>query len=96
MKTGFRGEYLGFLKNKNGDWRRLYNEELNNLYCPSNIVRVIKSRRLRLTDHVARMGQGRNALKILTGKPSGKKPLGKDRHRWEKISEQILKKYVSI
>ena len=57
-------------------WRRLHNEELHNLYRSSNIVRVIKSRALRWTGHVARMEEGRSALKILTGKPTGKTPLG--------------------
>ena len=50
---------------------------------PTNIVRVIKSRRLRWTGHVARMEEGRSAFKILTGKPAGKRPLGRPRHRWE-------------
>ena len=52
-------------------WRRLHNEELHNLYRSPNIVRGIKSRRLRWAWHVARMAEGRSALKILTGKPSG-------------------------
>jgi len=62
-----------------GDWRKLHNEELNNLYCPSNIVRVLKSRRKR----VARMGEGRGVYRILVGKPEGKRPLGRPRRRWE-------------
>ena len=53
------------------------------MYCSSNIVRVIISRRLRWTGHVARMEEGRSAFKILTGKPTGKRPLGRLRHRWE-------------
>ena len=70
-------------RNENGEWRRLRNEELNSLYRSPNIVRVIKSRRLRWAGHVARMEEGRSAFKILTGKPTGKRPLGRPRHRWE-------------
>ena len=51
--------------------------------CSPNIVGVIKSRRLRWAGHVARMEEGRNAFKILTGKPTGKRPLGRPMHRWE-------------
>ena len=61
----------------------LHNEELHNLYRSPNIVRVIKSRRLRWTGHVARMEKGRSAFKILTGKPTGNRPLGRPRRRWE-------------
>ena len=52
-----------------GEWRRLHNEELHSLYCSPNIVRVIKSRRFRWAGREARMEEGRNAFKILTGKP---------------------------
>ena len=58
-------------------------EELNSLYRSPNIVRLIKSRRLRWTGHVARMKEGRSVFKILTGKPTGKRPLGRPRRRWE-------------
>ena len=67
----------------NGEWRGLHNEELLRLYRSSNIVRVIKSKRLRWAGHVARMEEGRIAFKILTGKPTGKRHLGGPRHRWE-------------
>ena len=60
---------------------RLHNEELHSLYRSPNIVRVIKSRRLRWAGHVARMEEGMNAFKILTGKPTGKRPLGRPRCR---------------
>jgi len=63
------------------EWGRLHNEELNDLYSP-NIVRVIKSRRMRWAVHVARMGEERGAYRILVGKPEGKRPLGRPRHRW--------------
>ena len=58
-------------------------EELHSLYRSSNIVRVIKSRRLRWAGHVANMEEGRSTFKILIGKPTGKRPLGRPRRRWE-------------
>ena len=66
-----------------GDGRKLHNEELNDLYCPPNIVRVIKSRRMRWVGHVARMKEGRGIHKVLVGKPKGKRPLWRPRRRWE-------------
>ena len=65
-----------------GEWRRLHNEELNGLYSSPNIVRVIKSRRMRWPGHVARMGEESGACRVLVGKPGGKRPLGKPRRRW--------------
>jgi len=65
-----------------GKWRRLHNEELNDLYSSPNIVRVIKSRRMRWGGHVARMGEERGAYRVLVGKPEGKRPLGRPRRRW--------------
>jgi hypothetical protein len=59
-----------------GDWRKLHNEELHNLFPSPNMIRIIKSRRIRWTGHVARMGETRNAYRILVGKPNGKRPLG--------------------
>ena len=64
-----------------GEWRRLYNEELNDLYSSPNIVRVIKSR-MRWAGHVAHMGEERGVYWVLVGKPEGKRPLGRPRHRW--------------
>jgi len=64
-----------------GEWRRLRNEELNDLYPSPNIVRVIKSRRIRWAGHVARMGEERGAYRVLVGKPEGKRPLGRPRRR---------------
>ena len=66
-----------------GEWRKLHNEELNDLYSSPNIVRVIKSRRMRWAGHVALMEEGRGVHKIFMGKPEGKRPLGRPRRRWE-------------
>jgi len=65
-----------------GEWRRLHNEELNDLYSSPNIVRVIKSKRMRWAGHVARMGEERGAYRVLVAKPEGKRPLGRPRRRW--------------
>ena len=65
-----------------GEWRRLHNEELNDLYPSPNIVRVIQSRRMRLAGHVARMVEERGVYRVLVGKPEGKRPLGTPRRRW--------------
>ena len=65
-----------------GEWRRLHNEELNDLYSSPNIVRAIKSRRMRWAGHVARMGEEKGAYRALVGKTEGKRPLGRPRRRW--------------
>jgi hypothetical protein len=64
------------------DWRKLHNEGLHNLYSSPNIIMLIKSRRMRWAGHVARMGETRNAYRILVGRPEGKRPLGTPRRRW--------------
>jgi len=66
-----------------GEWRKLRNEELRGLYSLPNIVRVVKSRRMRWAGHVARMGEGRGVHRVLVGKPEGKRRLGRPRHRWD-------------
>jgi hypothetical protein len=66
-----------------GDWRRLDNEELNDLYSSPNIIWVIKSRRMRWAGHLARMGERRGAYRILLGRPEGRRPLGRHRRKWE-------------
>jgi len=65
-----------------GEWRRLHNEELNDLYSSPNIVRVIKSRRMRWAGHVARMGEEKGVYRVFVGKPEGRRPLGRPRRRW--------------
>jgi hypothetical protein len=72
-----------------GGWRRLHNEELHNLYTSSNIIRMIKSRRLRWAGLVARMGEGRGVFRVLVGRPEGKRPLEKPRHRWD-LRETVI------
>ena len=66
-----------------GEWRKLHNEDLNVLYFSRNIVRAIKSKRMRWVGHVARMGEGRGVYSVLVGKLGGKRPMGRPRHRWE-------------
>jgi hypothetical protein len=65
-----------------GEWRKLHNEELHDLYSLPSIIRIIKSRRMRWTGHVERMGEKRHAYRLLVGRPEGKRPLGRPRRRW--------------
>jgi hypothetical protein len=65
-----------------GGWRKLHNEELYDLYSLPSLIRMIKSRRMRLAGHIVRMGETRNAYRILVGKPEGKSPQGRLRRRW--------------
>ena len=65
------------------EWRKLHNEELNDLYSSPNIVRVVKLKRMRWAGHVARLGERRGVCRVLVGKPEGKRLLGRDRRRWE-------------
>jgi len=74
--------YICVLVPATGEWRKLHNEELNDLYSSPNIVRVTKST-MRWVRHVARMGERRVVYRILVGKPGGKRPLGRPRRRWE-------------
>ena len=78
-------------RDESGVFRRLHNEKLHTLYRSPNIVRVIKSGRLRWVGQVARMEEGRSAFKILTGKPTGKRPLGRPRRTWEDNIRMDLK-----
>jgi hypothetical protein len=74
---GFKGDEV------TGEWRKLHNEELHNLYSSPDIIRQVKSRRMRWAGHVARVGEERKEYKVLVGKPEGKRPLGRPRRRWE-------------
>jgi hypothetical protein len=65
-----------------GEWRKLHNEELHNLYSSPSIIRIIKWRRVRWAGHEARMGEKRNVCRLLVGKPGGKRPLVRPRRRW--------------
>jgi hypothetical protein len=66
-----------------GEWRKMHNEELHNLYSSPDITRQVKSRRMRWVGHVARMGEERKLYKVLVGKPEGKRPLERPRCRRE-------------
>jgi hypothetical protein len=66
-----------------GEWRKLHNGGLHNLYSSPDIIRQIKSRRIRWAGHVAGKGEGRNVCRVLVGKPEGKRPFERPRRRWE-------------
>jgi len=88
--------YLGPERDEvTGDWRKLHNEELKDLYCSTNVAWVIKSRRIRWTGDVARMGEGRGIYRVLVGKPEGKRLLGKPRRRWEENVKMNLREVGS-
>jgi hypothetical protein len=74
---------FGPKREEDGSWRKLHNDELHSLYSSPKIVRVIKSRRMRWAGHVARMGEGKGAYRVLVGRPEGKRPLERPRRRWE-------------
>jgi hypothetical protein len=81
-----------------GEWRKLHNEELHNLYSNPDIIRQIKSRRMRWAEHVARMGEERKLYKVLVGRPEGNIPFERPRHRWEDGIRMDLRKtgWVSV
>jgi hypothetical protein len=66
-----------------GEWRKLHNGEIHNMYSSADIIRQIKSRRMRWAGHVARKGEGRKVNRVLVGKPEGKRPLERPRRGWE-------------
>jgi hypothetical protein len=73
---------FGPTREEDGSWRKLHNDELHSLYSSPNIVGVIKSRRMRWVGHVARMGERREIYRVLVGRPEGRRPRGRPRHRW--------------
>ena len=79
-----------------GEWRKLHNEELSDLYPLPNTVRVVKSRRMRWAGHVARMGEGRGVHKVLVGKPEGKRPLGDPDADGRIILRWIFRKWAGL
>jgi hypothetical protein len=74
---------FGPKREEDGSWRKLHSDELHSLYSSPNIVRVIKSRRMKWAGHVARMGEGKGVYGVLVGRLEGKRPLGRPRRRWE-------------
>jgi hypothetical protein len=74
---------FGPKREEDGSWRKLHNDELHNLYSSPNIVRVIKSRRMRWAGHVARKGEGGRVYRVLVGRPEGKRLLRRPRCKWE-------------
>jgi hypothetical protein len=82
---------FGPKREEDGSWIKLHNDELHNLYSSPNIVRVIKSRRMRWAGHVARMGKRRGVYRVLVGRPEGKRPLGRPRRRWEDNIKMYLR-----
>jgi hypothetical protein len=74
---------FGPKREEDGLWRKLHNDELHSLYSSPNIVRVIKSEKMRWTENVACMGEGRNIYKVLVERPEGERSLGRPRRRWE-------------
>jgi hypothetical protein len=82
---------FGPKREDDGSWRKLHNDELHNLYSSPNVVRVIKSRRMRWAGHVARMEEGRGVYRVLVGRPESKRPLGRRRGRWEDNIKMDLK-----
>jgi hypothetical protein len=78
-------------REEDGSWRKLHNDELHSLYSSPNIVRVIKSKRMRWAGHVARMGDERGVYSVLVGRSEVKRPLGRPRRRWEDNIKMDLK-----
>jgi len=72
------------------EWRKIHNEELTDLYTSPSVVRVIKSRRMKWAEHVARMGESKGVYRVLVEKPEGKRPIGRPCHRWEDNIKVVL------
>jgi hypothetical protein len=91
---GFENRVLrifGPKREEDVSWRKLHNDELHDLYSSPNIVRVIKSRRMRWAGHVAHVGEGRGIYRVLVGRTGGKRPLGRPRGTWEDNIERDLR-----
>jgi len=86
-----RGIFVPKRDEVTGEWRKLHNEQLNDLFSSPNTVRVIKSRRMRWAGHVAHMREGRGVYRVLVGKSEGKRPLGRPRRRWGNNIKMDLK-----
>jgi hypothetical protein len=81
---------------EDGSWRKLHNDELHTLYSSPNIVTVIKSRRMRLAGHIARMWKGKTVYRVLVGRPEWKRPLGRRRRRWNITLRWTLGRWDSM
>jgi hypothetical protein len=92
FENGVLRKIFGPKRDEDGSWRKLHNDELHRLYSSPNIVRVIKSRRMRWAGHVAHIGEGRGVYMVLVGRPEGKRPLGRPRRRWEDNIKMNLRK----
>jgi hypothetical protein len=84
-------QIFGPKREEDGSWRKLHNDELHHLYSSPNIVRVIKSRKVKWAGHVERMGEGKGIYKVLVGRPEGKRPPGRPRRRWEDNIKMYLR-----
>jgi hypothetical protein len=82
---------FGPRREEDGSWRKLHNDELHSLHSSPTVVRVIKSRRMRWTGHVACIKEGRGVYRVLVGRLEGKRPLGRPRRRWEDNIKMDLK-----
>jgi hypothetical protein len=85
---------FGPKREEDGSWRKLHNDELHSLYSSPNILRVIKSRRMRWAGHVARIGEGRGVYRVLVGRLERKRPMGRPRRRWESNIKLDIRKSV--
>jgi hypothetical protein len=83
VENGVLRRIFGPKRKEDGSWRKLHNDELHSLYSSPNIVKVIKSRRMRWAGHVARTGERMGVYTVLVGRLEGKRPLGRPRRRWE-------------
>jgi hypothetical protein len=83
-------------REEDGSWRKLHNDAIHSLYSSPNIIRVIKSRRMRWAGHVTRMGEGRGIYRVLVGGPEDKRPLGRPRLRWDDNIKMDLREIGSI